>query len=134
MIAVAKAKNSHPTASIPALGFGVRVWCKSVIETSHGRLPFNKSNSRIRFGSSFGCAVNKIINAAMRLGGLRPISPSRQTCYGCALLRQCRHTQFQIAFPRGPGFPVAAFMGLAAVQNLLDRLTQPKRQFRLITP
>jgi hypothetical protein len=30
-----RAENSQPTASIPALGFGVRAWCKSVIETSH---------------------------------------------------------------------------------------------------
>ena len=34
MMAAAKTENSHPTASIPALGFGARVWCKSVIETS----------------------------------------------------------------------------------------------------
>ena len=33
MMAAAKTENSHPTASIPALGFGARVWCKSVIET-----------------------------------------------------------------------------------------------------
>jgi len=35
MMAKATAKNSHPTASIPGLGFGVLAWCKSVIETSH---------------------------------------------------------------------------------------------------
>jgi hypothetical protein len=34
-MAATRAENSHPIASIPALGFGVRAWCKSVIETSH---------------------------------------------------------------------------------------------------
>jgi hypothetical protein len=35
MMTATMAENSHPTASIPALGFGVRAWRKSVIETSH---------------------------------------------------------------------------------------------------
>jgi hypothetical protein len=34
-MAATRAENNQPTASIPALGFGLRAWCKSVIETSH---------------------------------------------------------------------------------------------------
>jgi hypothetical protein len=35
MMAQPKAKNSHPTPSIPPGESGVRGWCKSAIETSH---------------------------------------------------------------------------------------------------
>ncbi len=34
-MAATRAENNQPTVSIPALGFGLRAWCKSAIETSH---------------------------------------------------------------------------------------------------
>jgi hypothetical protein len=47
MMAKATAENSHPTTSIPALESEVRVWCKSVIETSHSiAQPFNHKIAR----------------------------------------------------------------------------------------
>jgi hypothetical protein len=57
MMAAATAENSHPTASIPALGFGLRVWCKSGIETSHAAAsPSINKIARFFFDSSPNCS------------------------------------------------------------------------------
>jgi hypothetical protein len=60
MMAATMAENSHHTASIPAFGFGVCAWCKSVIETSHAAT----SPSINKIARFFLIPYNNLVEAA----------------------------------------------------------------------
>jgi hypothetical protein len=102
MMAATKAENSHPAASIPELEFGARVWCKSVIETSH---------------ATASPSINKIAQFDFVRSNLEPLCPRGSLCLGagCGLWATLKrilmfpHERALTAFGLGPTISTDSF-------------------------